>query len=216
MTPRPRSRAGGFTLIEVLLATVLLAAGLALAFAAVKSVMVVSARGEAIASQSERVRAVEGFLRRRLVSAMPVAMGVDTQSGDLQLFIGEPQRMQFVADVPDYLGRGGPYLHDLQVSGIADQHRLEIALTLVQGGRQIPEQPPRGAENLADGLRAVRFRYRGVDPASGQLADWQDQWTAHERMPLLVSIEVEPARGTIWPPLTVTLPQYRRNVGATL
>lgn len=216
MTPQPRSRAGGFTLIEVLLATVLLAAGLALAFAAVKSVMMVSARGEAIASQSERVRAVEGFMRRRLASAMPVAMGVDAESGDLQLFIGEPHRMRFVADVPDYLGRGGPYLHDLRISGIADQRRLDIALTLVQGGQQIPEQPPRGAENLADGLRAVRFRYRGVDPASGQLGDWQDQWTTHERMPLLVSIQIEPARGTEWPPLTVTLPQYRRNVGAAL
>ncbi|WP_313276146.1 prepilin-type N-terminal cleavage/methylation domain-containing protein, partial [Stenotrophomonas sp.] len=61
--------AAGFTLIEVLLATVLLAAGMALAFAAVRSTMAISARGEVIAAGNERMRAVEGFLRRRLSTA---------------------------------------------------------------------------------------------------------------------------------------------------
>ena len=35
-----------------------------------------------------------------------------TASALPQRFIGEPDRMRFVADLPDYLGRGGPYLHD--------------------------------------------------------------------------------------------------------
>ncbi|MCW4454247.1 type II secretion system protein J [Flavobacterium sp. MXW15] len=203
-----RRRDAGFTLIEVLLATLLLAGGLALAFATVRSAMAVSARGEALAAQSERLRAVEGFLRRRLSSALPVAMAQDEESGLPQRFAGEPRRMRFVADVPDYLGRGGPYLHDLAVVGAPGALRLELSLTLVQDGEQIAEQPPRPPEALADGLQSVRIRYRGVEPQTGTLGDWQEQWEAHERLPVLVSIEVEPAQGSAWPPLLVALPQY--------
>src|SRR5690606_6560339 len=51
-------RAGGFTLIEVLLATVLLAAGLALAFATLTAANGTALRGERLANKSERMRAV--------------------------------------------------------------------------------------------------------------------------------------------------------------
>ena len=50
-----KRRAAGFTLVEVMLATVLLAGGLALAFASVRSAMAVSQRGEQIAAESEPV-----------------------------------------------------------------------------------------------------------------------------------------------------------------
>ncbi|KDE91782.1 hypothetical protein DF40_016635, partial [Stenotrophomonas maltophilia M30] len=65
-----KRRAAGFTLVEVMLATVLLAGGLALAFASVRSAMAVSQRGEQIAAESERMRAVESLLRRQLAGAL--------------------------------------------------------------------------------------------------------------------------------------------------
>ena len=49
---RPR-QARGFTLIEVLLATMLLATGLALAFATLRAATATAQRGEAIAERSE-------------------------------------------------------------------------------------------------------------------------------------------------------------------
>lgn len=202
-------RQRGFTLIEVLLATVLLAGGLLLAFATIRSAMTLTARGETMAKQGEQARAVEGFLRRRLSSAMPVALGVEEQSGNRQFFIGEEQRLRFVADVPDYLGRGGPYLHDLAVTGDGKDRRMELSLTLVQDAKLIPEQPARGPEVLLDGVRSVRFRYRGADSQSGQLGEWKESWDATDRLPLIVSIEVVPEKGAAWPPLVVTLPQYR-------
>ncbi len=213
MSPATRRAAAGFTLIEILLAMVLLAAGLALAFATIRSAMAISTRGEAMAKRGEQVRAVEGLLRRRLASAMPVAMAVDAETGQRDFFIGEAQRLRFVADVPNYLGRGGPYLHDLGVAGDGAERRLQLSLVLVQDARLVPERPPRGPEVLAEGLRALRFRYRGIDPLSGELGDWQPRWDTPDRLPLLVSIEVLPTRGPPWPPLTVALPQYR-PVGA--
>ncbi|UYB51688.1 type II secretion system protein J [Xanthomonas sp. AM6] len=202
-----RAAARGFTLIEVLLATVLLVGGLTLAFATLRSATAISGRGEAIAGRSERMRAVEGFLRRRLSGAQAMALEIDSRTLQPVRFVGEPQRMQFVADLPDYLGRGGPYLHDLGVSGDGGQQRLAIALVQVQAGKQITEEKPRPPEPLADGLREVRFRYRGIDPERGSIGPWQERWEKTDQLPLLVSIELRSDDGTVWPPLVVALRQ---------
>jgi len=200
------SRVSGFTLIEVLLATVLLVAGLTLAFATLRSANTISQRGEAMAARGERMRAVEGFLRRSLTGALPLAMGRDPESQRPLRFVGEPARMRFVADVPDYLGRGGPYLHDLSVDGQAPKLRLQIVLAQVQSAQALTETRPLPPEPLADGLLEVRFAYRGRQDAFGTLGDWQPQWDASDRMPLLVRIDLRDAKGA-WPPLVVALPQ---------
>lgn len=208
--------AHGFTLIEVLLATVLLVGGLALAFATVRSAMNIAQRGEQMAAQNERMRAVEGFLRRRLSMALPTAAEPPDPTREPLYFLGEAQRMLFVSELPGYLGRGGPYVHELQVQGSGEVKTLELGLTLVQNGERIAETPPRPPEMLADALRDVRFRYRGVDPRNGQLGDWQERWEDSRRLPNLVEVRIVPARGAEWPPLVVVLTQSRaaRTTGA--
>lgn len=208
--PRSSSRrqaVAGFTLIEILLATVLLAAGLALAFATLSAATQTATRGEAMAQRSERQRAVEGFMRKRLTATRPVPFGFDQASALPQRFIGDPDRMRFVADLPDYLGRGGPYVHDLSVAGGDGQRRLDIALTQVQAGKQIDEARPRPPEPLAEDLRQVRFRYRGMDPERAGLGPWQERWEHYEQLPVLVSIEITGNDGAAWPPLVVALRQ---------
>ena len=194
----------GFTLIEVLLATVLLAAGLALAFATLRSATAMVQRGESIAQRNERIRAVEGFLRRRIASAQVIAFAIDPNTQRQYRFVGEAQRMRFVADLPDYLGRGGPYLHDLVAADGGTQ--LLASFSMVQAGQTVREAQPRPPEILADNLRATRFRYRGLDQ-QGKLGEWQDRWTAAEALPLQVSIDIESADGQPWPGLVVSLAQ---------
>lgn len=206
-------RAAGFTLIEVLLATVLLAAGLTLAFATLRSASTISQRGEALAARSERMRTVEGFLRQRLVSALPVALGRDEHTLRPQRFIGEPRRLRFVADVPDYLGRGGPYLHDIDVHGQAPAQQLRITLAQLQDGKPVDIDAAAPAEILADGLVEVRLAYRGFDPLRGGPGEWQDQWADSDRLPRWVRIELRDALGP-WPPLLVVLPQVAVGRGA--
>ena len=119
----------------MLLATTLLAAGLALAFATLRAATATATRGEALAQRSERMRAVEGFLRRRLGS--DPADRVRARPGQRPGLALHRRRahMRFVADLPDYLGRGGPYLHDLQIERDGDGVRLTLALTMVLAGR---------------------------------------------------------------------------------
>lgn len=200
----------GFTLIEVLLATVLLAAGLTLAFATLRSTMAVTQRGEALAGRNEHIRAVEGFLRRSISGALRITMEVDPQSRRPVRFVGEPERMRFVSDLPAYLGHGGPYQHVLSLQGEGDAQQLQVALALVQGSEIIAAQDARPPEPLAVGLREVNFRYRGLDPRRNDaLGDWQDHWDAVERLPLLVEIRLRDDVG-VWPPVIVALPQGGR------
>jgi general secretion pathway protein J len=201
-----RQDTAGFTLIEVLLATVLLAAGLALAFATLTAATKTANRGEAMAQRSERERAVLGFMRKRIAATRPIAFGVDERTTLPQRFIGEPDRIRFVADLPDYLGQGGPYLHDFRVEGDGDRARIVLALSMVQAGQVIEDPESRPPEPLVDRLGEVRFRYRSLD-GSGGLGDWQDRWEASEQLPLLVEVTLSDADGRAWPALTVALPQ---------
>lgn len=208
--PSRSRRSRGFTLVEVMLATVLLAAGLALAFATLSAATRTATRGEAMAQRSERERSVESFLRKRLTAIRPVPFAVDNSSGLPQRFIGESTRMRFVADLPDYLGRGGPYLHEL---AIEDDGRLTLALTMVLAGATVEDPEPRPPELLAEGLKSAQFRYRAM-AEDGALGDWEERWEASDQLPMLVEVTMTDVDGREWPPLVVALPLSTASVGA--
>jgi general secretion pathway protein J len=186
------ARQRGFTLIEVLVAT--------------------AQRGEQLSQRSERMRAVEGFLRRRIASALPIGFETLPDTGEQIRFIGESTRMRFVADLPDYLGRGGPHLHDVELFDDGDAGRLAVSFTMVAGAQLLPERRPRPPETLAADLSEVRFRYRGLDEENA-IGEWQDEWESPGQLPLQVSIEIADADGRKWPPLVVALPQAGAGSG---
>lgn len=198
-------RARGFTLVEVILATVLLASGLALAFASLRAASAAATRGEEIARRDERMRAVSGFLRHRLAAARPIAYALDDSTGQQLRFSGDGGQMRFVADLPDYLGRGGPYVHTLRVVRDGDAERIEVEFAMALGGQTIAESPARPPDVLVDGLGDVRFRYRGMN-ADGQLSGWTDTWATPETLPLQVSIDLSDRDGRAWPSLVIALP----------
>ncbi len=214
MTPRVGSmrsacarRVAGFTLLEILVATTLLAAALALAFATLRASSAAVARGEALAQRSERMRAVEGFLRRRVASSLAVAFDMNDQTGTPMRFVGEGDRIRFVADLPNYLGRGGPYLHDVRVvDGSRGGVKLQVGFSMVMTNEVIEERDARPPETLADGLREVRFRYRSLTPES-RIGEWEDRWQYADRLPLQVAIDIVDDRGDAWPRIVVALPQ---------
>ncbi len=198
------ANAAGFTLIEVLLATMLLAAGLALGFATVRAAGATAQRGEAIAARNERIRAVSEFLRRRIGGAQGIVFHLDPTTGQAQRFTGDAQGMSFVADLPDYLGRGGPHLHELTVDGREAVQALQIDFRMVMAGETLTDPDARPPEPLLEGLRSLRFSYRTLD-ADGAPAPWQTRWEHPEALPLQVRVQIADAQGQ-WPELIIGLP----------
>ncbi|MBN8212529.1 MAG: prepilin-type N-terminal cleavage/methylation domain-containing protein [Xanthomonadales bacterium] len=204
--PRSARAASGFTLIEILIATILLAAAMTLGFATLRAASAAATRGEITAQRNERMRAVEGFLRRRIASALPIAFDVNESTGSPLRFLGEPDRIRFVADLPAYLGRGGPHLHDITVVDDGEGVRLQADFAVVLANEVNAERDPRPPELLAGGLREVKIRYRALD-AQNRIGDWEEVWSQGDRMPLQVKIEIIDGRGDRWPPIVVSLPQ---------
>lgn len=198
--------ASGFTLIEILVATVLLAAAMTLGFATLRAASAAATRGEAMAQRNERMRAVEGFLRRRIASALPIAFDMNETTGSPLRFVGEPDRIRFVADLPAYLGRGGPHLHDITVVDDGEGVRLQVEFAVVLANEINAERDPRPPELLAGGLREVKIQYRALD-AQNRISDWDDRWEQGDRMPLQVKIQIVDGRGDRWPPMVISLPQ---------
>jgi general secretion pathway protein J len=152
---------------------------------------------------------VSGFLRSRLSAARPVPFAMDESGGVAYRFRGDAARVEFVADLPDDLGRGGPYLHRLEVERDAGgQLRLVVSFRMVQGGAVVGDERAArdlAPEVLADGLRSVGIRYRGLRP-DGTADGWQPEWHEADAMPMQVELRLRDADGRAWPPLLVALP----------
>ena len=197
-----RRQAAGFTLMEVLLATSLLAAALALGFGILRAAGATVTRGEAMAERNERIRAVSQFLRQRIGGAQPLAFGLDAASGQTQRFAGDARAMRFVANQPAYLGRGGPQLHLLQVADGGQARRLAVGFQLLRGGEALPASRP--PEPLAEALSDGEFAYRTL-AADGRPGQWQSVWDNPQTLPLQVRVRISDARGA-WPEMVVALP----------
>ncbi len=195
-------RSRGFSLLEMLVAAALLAAGLGLAFGIVQGSSRATVSAERVAAHSDRIRTVHGFLRRQLANALPQPIDPAAGFDDLRLLRLTSQRIEFVGEMPGYLGRGGAYLQALHLRpgtrgmALVFEHRLMTA-----EGPLASERPP---EVLIDGLVDARFAARGFGP-DGRPADWGD-WERHGQLPSQVRLTArfaEPRHG--FPALVVPL-----------
>jgi len=194
-------RARGLTLLELLLALTMLATGALVAFATVRAAGAVATRGQLQARQHEQVRTSAGLLRRQLQRAEPLAYAQDPRSRRPVAFEGGPRRLRFVAVVPEYLG-GQAQVHEGGIA--ASEGGIQLNLTLWPLlPRPGAEAEPTAREVVAWPLAAARFRYRGLDPASGRPGPWLEQWPDPARLPQLVALEVVGADGRPWPPIWV-------------
>ena len=192
-------RFAGFTLVELLIAIALFGLILTGLYSGLRMATRASDAGEAHATDSDELRAVMGFLRFELGQVYPL---VFSDEDDQQvIFEGEPDRLMFVARLPQHRGVEGAYL----ISLVADQDRLVLRYRLTKPDRQyLFESGDTGKEVVVvPGVENVGFSYYGK---RGRSARFYSRWDDPERLPKLVRMRIRPkGRDVHWPDLIVPI-----------
>lgn len=198
----------GFTLVEIVLATLLLSLGLVIAFASLHSANESVQRSDAAAARNEHLRAVQGVLYHFLQSAQPLILKRDEMTQQVWWMEGKRDSVRFVAPMPGYMSRGGPYAVTLQLvsSGTGGGSRLQLAYVMLVNEQPLEADAKRPPEELLDGIADAHFEYRGLDQ-DGKIGDWKEEWTRAAQLPLQIRLVLrfsDPTRP--WPPFVTALP----------
>ena len=194
----------GFTMIEILLATLLLVGGMVLAFATLHVATMMREHGQLVAAEDGQMRTLSQFFRKSLIAAAPLSMGIDSQGSPI-VFEGDAHHMRFVSDLPIYVSQGGTYVYDVRAVAHQNIWSLDLRLNMVQNGHIKESEQAQKIEVIADNLEQATFRYRGWDSEYEKLGPWKTEWDTHDRLPILVEIRLQHGASK-WPPVIVALP----------
>jgi general secretion pathway protein J len=165
----------------------LLAFGLALVFGTLRGASKATERADAVAQRDERLRAVQGLLRRQISAALPIAFEFDADSGTATFLRASDSKLEFVATMPGYLSRGGPYLQTLELVSGSDGMRLMFQHQLLTSDG--PLDPEREPVLLLDGIAEGGFAMRKLDGQARPEA-WQPKWDASTQLPPLIRLQL--------------------------
>ncbi|HJU26671.1 MAG TPA: prepilin-type N-terminal cleavage/methylation domain-containing protein [Rhodanobacteraceae bacterium] len=180
----------GFTLLEVLFALVLMAFAMVAVWGALRTGARLTRSADLTIQQSDRVRAVQQYLRGYLGGAQPQAY-VPGPNQSARMFEGSPQKITWVAPMPAQLGDGGLFVQTLQLVRKKDAHDyvLQLGYSALSSDTVVP--PPAKPELLLDGVADGQFEYLVVG-RRGEPARWQDTWESTSGLPLAVRIAIRP------------------------
>jgi general secretion pathway protein J len=189
MTARMPSRvARGFTLLEVMLAIVLLALLLAGTWGAIRTTVHAMHSGEDAIDRTNRLRVAEEFMRHQISRILPLAFGQDDSTGTNYVFEGSSTSMRFVAPMPGYLSKGGPYVQTLKLVGSRGGGKELVFTDAMLNGFDLAEaKATMEPAVLLDQIQDAKFQYRTLDD-QGDLTDWSDQWDDPSVTPVMVRI----------------------------
>jgi general secretion pathway protein J len=198
---------GGFTLLEILMALTLMAVLLAGAFSGIRAAIKAMDSGEAAIDRVNRLRVAQEFVRHELSRTLPLAFGHDKGTGTNFVFQGEHDFLRFVAPMPGYLSRGGPYVQTLELA--RGQHGMQLLFTnSMLNGFDLDKLGSEKVEPvlLLDGIAHGRFEYRGYDE-HGELGDWERDWKDPSRTPVMVRIALDLNEDShlTWPQMDIPL-----------
>ena len=204
--PSPRGRTdAGFTLIEVIVAMVVLAMIMTTAFGALRLGDRSWEAGMQRAGESEQLRTTVTLLRRQLNQILPMVWSVDNERRIA--FNGDRTRVQFIAPAPQHHGATGLFEFTLSAEPHEDDTRLGLNYTLFNPDHTSLGPPASGRRVLlAERLKSVELDYFGVTKGEEAPA-WHAHWdSGAQTYPKLIRLRVEREGGLPqWPELLLSL-----------
>lgn len=201
------NRARGFTLIEILLALMLLAMLMAGAYAGIRTATRAAHAGQTQIDRTNKLRVTQEFLRREL--SQTLALPYEKESdGKLTVFAGKPDIITFVGPMPGYLGHGGPYVQQIALERDVGTRKLTFRHMLYNGYTKDGHDKVDSVDPvvLLENIDDATFEYRGLDEA-GKMSDWEDEWKRANIAPAMVRVKLRFTRGyaQAWPELVIPL-----------
>ena len=206
MMARIRPGARGFTMIELMIALVLLALMSAVLFGSLNLAGRSSDAGTAKAEASSGMRLASEYLRTQLAAQHPQRMR-KIQEFPL-LFGGDADQLRYAAPLPGRVGLGGVWYYRLKLATVAGRQKPSLILERVIPDISAPDRPDfADAEHsvLADDVKELKLSYYGVNTGAGvdEAPTWRDQWDDPQLLPQLIRVDVTPEKGSAWPPLVI-------------
>ncbi|MDD2769518.1 MAG: prepilin-type N-terminal cleavage/methylation domain-containing protein [Methylococcus sp.] len=191
-------RSRGFTLIEMLIATSLLAVIALILTATLRMAAASWEKGEASVERASRALVVQEFLRARLATAFPIR-----EPGEMNrvfvAFRGGAQTLSFVSTLPPYI-RGGLFRFKLYLAPKGESMDLRISVSPLTNSPQ-DQVAPLDDVLILEGVEQFQLGYLGQNAQTGELS-WVGEWN-EQAMPRLVRLIIKPEGEDAWPPLMV-------------
>lgn len=199
------NHARGFTLLELLVAimilTLLMTASMGAVRVASKSMSSAVARADA----TEEMRAVSDFLRRQFAQLPPLKVG---EGNDERIaFSAGQKQLRFVAPAPQYSNGAGLMTYLLAAETIDGREFLVLSYAPFDPGSDEFDEPfTSDSMMLGPGFEAISFHYYGAEMEDDN-PDWKRDWRDDaERYPSAIRIRTRTDLGNGgWPDLVYTL-----------
>lgn len=199
------SRSKGFTLVEVLIALVLLTLIMSLLFGALHLATKSWRAGAAHNNKIEEKRLVGEYLRTQLSQIVPL-IWTDPRGGKV-IFEGEEDRIRFVGSLPINRKTGKLSLLEMFVEEKDGGKQLSLAYQDLSPDRSPFDEfdDDIGQTLVLDQIEEVSFQYFGRMKASTQPPEWFDKWDSRNLLPMLIKCQITLSDGEQWPALSIPM-----------
>ncbi len=203
---KTRHNEAGFTLLEIMVAMVVLTMIISTAFGALRLAERSWEAGLEHAGETERLRTVSAVLQRSFSQILALSWSENTKTHIA--FSGDQKQLRFIAPAPQHHGATGLFEYTLVVAPHAGSNRLMLYYRLHDPDHIgfAADGSDRQQVLLVDELKTASFAYYG-SPVTGDPAQWHAQWnTDAEAFPRLVHMRiVSPPEQGQWPDLFLAL-----------
>jgi len=202
---RRHSPQTGFTLLELLIAMTLLGMILVLLFGGLRLGVRSWDASQRQVDTLNSVRSVENFLRREMSLAYPYLW--KGTPGQRVAFLGERNKLSFVAQLPSRVGGGGLHAISVELEQRGKVRRI-VWRNLPVGSRmqdftalaETPEMVLVASE--LEGVEDIWLTYFGQENETAA-PRWMDRWENSTRLPMLIRVQVKLSKGSEWPDFVV-------------
>ena len=195
----------GFTLLELLIAMTLLGMILVLLFGGLRLGVRSWDKSQKQVDSLNTVRSLENFLRRELSQTYPYLW--KNVPGSRIAFVGERNKLNFVAQLPSRVGGGGLYQISVKLEQAANAQRILWKHLPVSSQMQdfsaLAEAPEMvlAASDFGN-VEEIWLTYFGQENESA-VPRWLDRWENSTRLPLLIRLQVKLSNNAQWPDFVV-------------